>query len=349
MDASILEIATKVSTPLALAGVTLAFLYLLYRLLLRSRLLTVLGATHSFRIINRVVTYLFVLALVAIVLAISAFMVTRLVPPNRLADGLAMVDVRVIEKLPFPILDLKFRNPGLEVAYIKALEFDVIDRDITVFNAQFYAGPTTWQYDILLEPRSNESIFSIPVSQIVPPNGTDRFQVVVGQASNYGDINFVDYKTKVRVLYNDDRVLESNTVSFRVHSPVHLLPLDDPIGMTTLDRLIALGSQNPLRVREAAKILGATNVEQAVPSLRAIFDRDPEEYAQFYRKNVLPLPYYSERGASPKTILAEMYGAVFWALWTISGELPVELIERVSPRYRGVVLEGLNRARRAFD
>ena len=77
VDGSILEVAARVTTPLALAGVTLAFLYLLYRPLLRGRLLTALGSTHSFRVVNRVVTYLFALALVAIVLAISAFMIAR--------------------------------------------------------------------------------------------------------------------------------------------------------------------------------------------------------------------------------------------------------------------------------
>src|SRR6266446_280152 len=83
METSILEIATKVSTPLALAGITTGILYLLYRLLLKSGLLSQVGTTHSFRIINRVVTFLFILALVATILGISGYIAVLIIQPVR--------------------------------------------------------------------------------------------------------------------------------------------------------------------------------------------------------------------------------------------------------------------------
>jgi hypothetical protein len=58
METRILEIATQIGTPLALAGLSIAVLFLIYRALISSQLLSTVTASHSFRVINRMLTFL---------------------------------------------------------------------------------------------------------------------------------------------------------------------------------------------------------------------------------------------------------------------------------------------------
>lgn len=83
MDSSIFKIATEIATPLGLTGFVLAVLYLLYRVLLRGQLLSRLGATHSFKIINRMITYVFILAILAMSLGLSAYIIGKLAHTNK--------------------------------------------------------------------------------------------------------------------------------------------------------------------------------------------------------------------------------------------------------------------------
>jgi hypothetical protein len=295
------------------------------------------------------IAHLFVLAIISIILGVGAFVVAQIGPQRRAGSQLEIIDTGIIDVLPFPIVDLKFRNPSLDVAYITAVEFELVNRKVTEFGMDFYAGPTSWQYDLLLEPRSKEANFRVPVSQIVPANGTDRFQIVVGQSSGYGDIEHVDYKARVKVRYNKDESVETGVISFRVYSPPHFLPLNDPIGMKEQERIEALSSKNPLRVREAAKILGATKEEKALTELRKVFAQDSNTYIEYYTDNILPLPYHRERGAPADRVVVEMYATVFWALRRISGQFEEALIEKVRDPGRKLAWEGLAKTKRSFE
>jgi tetratricopeptide (TPR) repeat protein len=103
MDSSILEVGAKLATPLSLAGFALAVLYLLYRVLLRGQLLSRLGATHSFRIINRVITFVFILAIVAMLLGLGGYFAGRLqgvikISSPELSGDMYFTNITVIEK-----------------------------------------------------------------------------------------------------------------------------------------------------------------------------------------------------------------------------------------------------------
>ena len=130
MEATILGIGAKIGTPLALAGFAVAILYLLYRAVLRSGLLTTVNASHTFRVLNRILTFVFVLALVAIVLGVSAYLATSLIEPPRKVSDLEVTDVAVVPRPSFPLLDLKFRNLGRDAAYIKRVSIDILEKEI---------------------------------------------------------------------------------------------------------------------------------------------------------------------------------------------------------------------------
>ena len=83
----VLRIAASIGTPLALAGFTVGVLYLVYRLVLTRQLSRVLPE-HTFRLLSTVTRYVFVLALVALVLGISAYVAVTIFPPSVSAAAL---------------------------------------------------------------------------------------------------------------------------------------------------------------------------------------------------------------------------------------------------------------------
>ena len=103
MDASILEVGARLTTPLGLAGFALAILYLIYRVLLRGRLLSRIGSTHSFQIINRIITYVFILSIVTIVLGLGGHFATKLqgvihIPHSEFSGDMYFTNIFIIEK-----------------------------------------------------------------------------------------------------------------------------------------------------------------------------------------------------------------------------------------------------------
>jgi hypothetical protein len=78
--AGIFEVATNIATPLGLAGIMVVVLFLVYRQLIKGPLAAQLSQRHSFHIINRIVIGVFVLGLVAIVLAIGAYVIGKVLP-----------------------------------------------------------------------------------------------------------------------------------------------------------------------------------------------------------------------------------------------------------------------------
>lgn len=341
MEDKILGIAAKVGTPLALAGLTIAILFLLYRTVIRSGLLSTVRASHTFIILNRILTFVFVLSLIAIVLGVASYLATSLIEPPRKTSDLEITDVAVISRPSFPILDLKFRNLGRDVAYIKKVSLEVIDKKIEKDTNDYYAGPSTWQYNVLLDPHSDQRSYEIATSQIIPSNGTDRFNLVVGQQSSYGEINYTDYHLRLRVFYNENQATEIKDVKVRVYSPPHFLSPAKPVGPTLEDRLVALDSPDPLIVAEIATVVGAVGSKDAVQKLLSILKQDPDRYISYYEKAVLTKPYYNERGLPPDLAVKDMYISIFWALNQITGDYHEGAIKEMLPNARAIGEEAL--------
>jgi len=74
---SIFEIATKISTPLVLSGITIFTLFFIYRYILKKKIFSRLKENNTFLIINRIITYLFILALVSIFLGTIGYLKTN--------------------------------------------------------------------------------------------------------------------------------------------------------------------------------------------------------------------------------------------------------------------------------
>ncbi len=98
MGARILEIGASVGTPLALAGFIVAVLYLLYRLVIKQQL-TQLLAQQLAKLLDRIAFYLFILALVALVLGVSAYVLVNLIPPSEASAEAVQLEQRARDHL----------------------------------------------------------------------------------------------------------------------------------------------------------------------------------------------------------------------------------------------------------
>ena len=73
----IFQLASKFSSPISIASLVIAALYVLYRIVLEKSDLELLREGEVFVIVDKVITYLFVLALVGLVLGVVAHVATR--------------------------------------------------------------------------------------------------------------------------------------------------------------------------------------------------------------------------------------------------------------------------------
>jgi hypothetical protein len=74
------EIVAHITTPLGIAGVVIIVLFLLFRLLIKGPLAAQLSRSHSYQVINRIVTFVFILGLVALTLSIGVYILGKVLP-----------------------------------------------------------------------------------------------------------------------------------------------------------------------------------------------------------------------------------------------------------------------------
>jgi len=124
----------------------------------------------------------------------------------------------------FPILDVKLRNCGNETIFLKRAEIDVIAVRITYDPATYHVFPVTWEYNVLLNPHEPGTKKSIKLSQVLEAGQADRFIIIIGQLSGYGELKYADYELHLSLFYNNEQSLDLGTHKTRVHSPLFFVP-----------------------------------------------------------------------------------------------------------------------------
>jgi hypothetical protein len=228
------EVASKTATPLSLAGLIVMAMFLIYRQLIAGPLSIQLNRSQAFHTINRLIIFVFALAILATILGTGGMLVVHFYPPvKRAADvkpvGLNIVDPSTTpEKSPtrptpraqlvankldfpptdgFPKIEVMVRNSGDQIAVLKTATFHV--EKIFVFDRIGNGAtlPTSGTYDVILRVHKKTPYdVQIPTSQTVPPNGADRFAFRLG---NDGDLMGGGPKTyvfeiKISLTYNED-------------------------------------------------------------------------------------------------------------------------------------------------
>ena len=133
-------------------------------------------------------------------------------------------DVRIVsvditngdDSLGNPVLDIKLRNIGDTVAFLKRFDLDIIGSATYEDCRQpaYSLAPVTAEYDLDITEKDR-----VTISQVIAPNDFDRFVVKLGR-KNGGPTPTV-YKAKATVIYDeDDKVAISNYFYFRLIGPV---------------------------------------------------------------------------------------------------------------------------------
>lgn len=126
----IFEIASKISTPLGLAGFIAAALFLIFRAVVKRDIFPRLNQAFGAKILLRIITFLFVLALVAIVLGCIAFVVSLFAENHRAPDS---VKVSLTS-------DMTFRQAAETIAGNDSATVTFPDCDETALNAKIRGG-----------------------------------------------------------------------------------------------------------------------------------------------------------------------------------------------------------------
>jgi hypothetical protein len=239
---TLFEIATKVATPLSLAGLVVMVLFLLYRQLIAGPLSVRLSQSQAFRTINRLIVLVFALAIISSILGVGSLLLVHFYPPAKRPADLKPVGVNIVEPdqkaspdtqknpakllasklaLPdskeFPKVEVMVRNSGDQIAVLKTARFHVTK--IFVFSGIGHplALPSSWTYDVMLPvAKKTPYVVEIPISQTVPPDGADKFTFRLGNdGSPFGDSMGGGPKTyvfhvKIDLEYNED----AKTISF---------------------------------------------------------------------------------------------------------------------------------------
>ena len=133
---------------------------------------------------------------------------------NNEDSSLKIVDITIIDTEEFPKIDVKLRNVGKKVAFLKRAEFHVYMIWTLKPPIMPRAEPVSYNYDVSLEPRETPYVVTKNISQSIDPNDVDRFTFTLGHHPSY-DIEDHIYNMKLRFFYDEnDKIIESNNVLF---------------------------------------------------------------------------------------------------------------------------------------
>jgi len=122
----------------------------------------------------------------------------------------------------FPILDVRLRNYSHEAILLNRLEVGVISARIAYDSATYHTPPVTWEYNVLLNPHKPGIGKVVKLAHPIAAGQTDRFIIIIGQLSGYGELKYTDYELHLSLFYDNEQSLDLGAHKMRVHSPPFL-------------------------------------------------------------------------------------------------------------------------------
>jgi hypothetical protein len=141
-DSQILKFLDKIKTPLSISGLALMILYLIVKGVLNMDIYEKIGADNTYLVVERIIKYIFFIALLSIVLGVFSYIILRL-PKKKvkpiIADSTTDEEVRelVIRDLkiekkdhhtsPVEVIDFKFVNNGEDTIFITQVSIEILE------------------------------------------------------------------------------------------------------------------------------------------------------------------------------------------------------------------------------
>jgi hypothetical protein len=138
--------------------------------------------------------------------------------------NLSLVDLLIIDTNEFPKIEVKVRNSGDEVAFLKRAEFVTLGQWGLPQPGRLHPRmvPVSWTYDVKV-PRQGST--TINISQEVKPNSVDRFEFRL--APDYDCCPLLGlclYLLRIKLIYNeDDKELVTPPILLHIPPEVEVL------------------------------------------------------------------------------------------------------------------------------
>lgn len=203
-------------------------------------------------------------------------------------SSLRLVDISFAETEEFPKLDVKVRNVGNRVAFMKEAIF-VVKK---IWRIESFippaSMPVSWNYDVLFPIKEVPYSVSHKVSQAIAPNEVDRFTFTLGHDNERGGWKHSwVFLISLELVYDEnDKSLRSQDILFLADSAVVIMSTIDGPFMYEFRRTITL--RNIRTVDEVAQIqaLRSEELENTIAEFKKIpYDAFlEEEKADLYWK-----------------------------------------------------------------
>lgn len=204
----------------------------------------------------------------AIIGAIAVIIVALIskIPLGGKGIDLKITSVSVVEKIPFPILDITLENRSeyqVALSRIKLIDIDVIIEPKT-----FYSSPnleSSYVFNILIDPLNKKSASKL-VSHYIEKQSVERFQLIVGAVDNnlysYDEIikfrfskafkeklsenkhlknktfqiDSYQIRCRLEVEYSSGKTVISQPLSFKIKNDPHFTPKDEYPNLFTIEK-----------------------------------------------------------------------------------------------------------------
>jgi hypothetical protein len=149
--------------------------------------------------------------------------------PSSTGAELRLVDVLINKPGKFPEIEIKVRNIGDQVAFLKKAEFIVLGQWNIFPNP--YARPTivpiSYTYDVEIPIQGTATV---NISQAIEPNSVDRFSFrLVSRGDFYPYVGLFLYLIRIKLIYNEDnRELITPPILMHIPPPVKIVGLYIP-------------------------------------------------------------------------------------------------------------------------
>jgi len=137
--------------------------------------------------------------------------------------SLRLVDISIDEPPDkFPLLDIKLRNVGSEVVFLKRVQFNIIKtgRFVYPYIVSYCLEKVSWNYDVQFNAKHENISIAYEISQSISPNAVDRFTFTISQSGGDPVLPTLFYFTVTLIYNEDDRKIISQPIILLIPSSI---------------------------------------------------------------------------------------------------------------------------------